>query len=81
MKTVNCKSTVLTKIGATAFSGDKKLTKMTLKSTKLTKRNIGKNAIKGTSSKLVIKAPKKSVKNYQKYFKAKGNKKVTVKKS
>lgn len=47
LKTVNCKSTVLTKIGATAFSGDKKLTKMTLKSSKLTKKNIGKNAIKG----------------------------------
>ena len=79
LKTVNCKSEVLYKIGANAFKGDGKLTKMTLKTTKLKKSKVGSNAIKGTSKKLKISAPKKVRKSYQKIFKAKGNKKVKVK--
>ncbi len=79
LTTVNCKSTVLTKIGAGAFKGDKKLSKFTLKSAKLTKKSVGKNAFKGTSGKLVFKVPKKAKKNYSKFFKTKGNKKVKVK--
>ncbi|MBO4908909.1 MAG: leucine-rich repeat protein [Lachnospiraceae bacterium] len=79
LKKVDCKSKVLKKIGKSAFSGDKKLKSIILKTKLLKKANVGKNAIKGTSSKLVIKAPKKSVKSYKKIFKAKGNKNVVVK--
>ena len=84
-----CKCTALTqvtvpasvnKIGKEAFSGCKKLTKITLKTTKLTKNSIGKNALKGTNKKLVVKAPKRKVAAYKKYFKNKGNKNVKVKK-
>ena len=80
LKTIEIKSTTLNKIGANAFSGDKSLTKITLKSTKLTKKSIGANVLKGTNKKLVIKAPKNKVKEYQKYFKNKGNKTVKVRK-
>ena len=80
LKTVESKSTTLNKIGASAFSGDMKLTKITLKTTKLTKKSVGKNALKGTNKKLVIKVPKSKVSAYKKYFKNKGNKTVQVKK-
>ena len=79
LTTVDCKSKVLEKIGASAFQGDKKLTKITLKSTLLKKNTVGKNAFKGTSKKLVIKVPAKAKKAYKKFFKTKGNKKVTIK--
>ena len=79
LKTVNCKSGVLYKIGANAFKGDGKLVKIVFKTTKLVKKNVGSNAIKGTSKKLKITAPKSVKKSYQKIFKAKGNKKVKVK--
>jgi hypothetical protein len=62
------------------FRGDKKLTGIKLKTTKLTKSSIGKNALKGTSRKLTIKVPKEKLSAYKKYFKEKGNKSVTVKK-
>ncbi|MBD5545124.1 MAG: leucine-rich repeat protein [Lachnospiraceae bacterium] len=78
LKTVTINSTVLKSIGATAFSGDKNLKTVTIKSSKLTTKTVGKNAFKGTNSKLVIKAPKKKVAAYKKFFKTKGNKKVTV---
>lgn len=80
LKTVTIKSTGLKKIGANAFNGDKKLTKITLKTTKLTKNSIGKNALKGTNKKLIIKAPGKKVSTYKSYFKNKGNKNVKIKK-
>lgn len=80
LKTANINSTVLTKIGANAFSGDKKLNKITLKTKELTKNSVGKNALKGTSAKLVIKVPSKKVTAYKKYFMNKGNKSVKVKK-
>ncbi|MBR1598134.1 MAG: leucine-rich repeat domain-containing protein [Lachnospiraceae bacterium] len=66
-------------IGANAFGGDKKLANITLKTTKLTKKSIGKNAFKGTNKKLVVKVPKSKVKAYKAYLKDKGNKKVKVK--
>ena len=69
----------VTKIGASAFAGCKKLTRMTIKTKKLKAKSVGKNAIKGTSKKLKISAPKKVRKLYKKIFRAKGNKKVTVK--
>ena len=78
LKTVDIKSTTLNKIGANAFNGANKLTKITLKTTKLTKKSVGKNALKGTNKKLVIKVPKKLVKKYKTYFKGKGNKTVKV---
>ena len=64
-------------IGANAFYGDKKLTKVIIKSKKLKK--VGKNAIKKTSKKLVITVPKKNKKSYAKKFRKAGNKKVVVK--
>ena len=79
LTTVNCKSKVLKKIGTSAFQGDKKLNKITLKTTLLKKGTVGKNAFKGTSAKLQIKVPAKAKKAYKKFFKNKGNKKVTIK--
>lgn len=78
LRTVNKKSKSFKKIGAYAFSGCKRLTKITLKSTKLTKSSVGKNALKGTNKKLVIKVPKNKVTTYKNYFKKKGNTKVRV---
>ncbi len=70
----------VTTIGKSAFENCKNLKKITIKSTKLTKKSIGKNALKGTGKKLVIKVPKKQLKDYKKYFKNKGSKIVIVKK-
>lgn len=67
-------------IGKEAFRGCKNLKTITIKSTKLTKNTVGKNAFKSTNKKLVIKVPKKKVNSYKKFLKTKGNKKVTVKK-
>lgn len=78
LKTVTINSTVLKTIGANAFYGDKSLKTITLKSTMLTSKSVGKNALKGTNKGLTIKAPKKKVAAYKKFFKKKGNKKVTV---
>ena len=80
LNTVSFTSKKLKTIGAKAFYGCKKLVKITLKTTKLTKKSVGKNALKGTNRKLVIKVPKKKVSAYKKFLKTKGNKKVTVKK-
>lgn len=79
LKTVTIKSTVFNKIGAKAFYGDKKLTKITLKTTKLTKNSIGNNALKGTNKKLTIKVPGSKISAYKTYFKNKGNKNVKIK--
>ena len=65
-------------IGAKAFYGDKKLVKIKLKTRKLKKTTVGKNVLKGTSSKLKITVPKKVRKTYKKIFKSKGNKKVRI---
>lgn len=79
LKTAVINSKVLKSIGVSAFEGDKKLTKMTLKTTKLNKASVGKNALKGTNSKLVINVPDNKVKVYKVYFSKKGNTKVKVK--
>ena len=68
------------KIGDKAFYKCKNLKTITIKSSKLTKKNIGKNALKGTNKRLIIKAPKKMVKKYKTYFKNAGNTTVKVKK-
>ena len=77
LKLVNIKSKKLTKIGKKAFAKCKKLKKIIIKSTKLKK--IGNGAVKGTSKKLVVKAPKNKKASYEDKFKKAGNKKVKVK--
>ena len=60
------------KIGSQAFGNCKKLKNITVKTTKLTKKNIGKNAFKNISAKATIKVPKQKLKTYKKLFKLKG---------
>lgn len=60
------------KIGASAFYGDKKLKKITVKSTKLTTKNVGAKAFKGTNSKVTVRVPGKKLSAYRKLFKSKG---------
>ena len=68
-------------IGAKAFYNCKNLKKITIKTTKLTKKNVGKNAFKGINSKATIKVPKSKLSAYKTLLKAKGvGKKVTIKK-
>ena len=77
LKTVTIGKNV-TKIGKAAFSGDKKLKKIVIKSSKL--RSVGKNAIKSIHKKAVIKVPKAKLKKYKKLFSGKtGVKKKTMK--
>lgn len=64
-------------IGASAFAGDKKLKKILIKSKKL--KTIGKGAIKGISSKAVIKVPKAKRAALKKLFKAKTGYRKTMK--
>lgn len=68
-------------IGKNAFSGCKKLKTIIIKSTKLTSKNVKKDAFKGIPKKTVIQVPKKSLKSYKKLFPKKGlNKKIKIKK-
>lgn len=59
-------------IGDKAFYNCKKLKTITINTTKLTAKKIGKNAFKGTNSKVTIKVPKAKYKTYMKALKAKG---------
>ncbi len=73
------------KIGKSAFYGCKKLKTITIKTSKLTTKNVGKNAFKGVGSKyykkVVVKVPKKKLKSYKTMLKKKGlNSKAKVKK-
>ena len=71
----------LTKIGKNAFRNCKRLKTITIKSTKLNKKNVGKGAFKGISSKAVFKVPKSKLAAYRKLFRSKGlSKKVRLKK-
>lgn len=65
LKTVTIGKNV-TKIGASAFAKDKKLTKLTVKGTSL--KNVGKKAFTKVPKKAKIKVPKKSKKAYKKLF-------------
>ena len=68
-------------ISAKAFYNCKNLKKITVKTTKLTKKNVGKNSFKGIHKKAVIKVPKKKLNAYKKLFNSKGiGKKVVIKK-
>ncbi|MDO5155064.1 MAG: leucine-rich repeat domain-containing protein [Eubacteriales bacterium] len=67
-------------VGASAFYGCKKLKTITISSTKLTSKNVDKNAFKGVKSGTVIKVPKRKLAAYKKLFVKKGlSKKVTIK--
>ena len=70
----------IVKIGKNAFYGCKKLTSITIKSSRLTLKNIGKNAFKNTSPKATVKVPKKQKTLYNQILKKRGlNKKAKVK--
>ena len=64
------------KIGRNAFCGCKKLKKIIIKTTKLTKKSIGANAFKGICKKAVVKCPKTKKKAYKKILLKKGMKKT-----
>lgn len=61
-------------IGKNAFSGCKKLSKVTIKSKSLTK--VGKNFCKNAAKKCTVKVPKKQMKAYKKLLKKAGFKKT-----
>lgn len=72
-------------IGSKAFYGCKKLLKMTIKTTKLTEKEVGKQAFTkmGSSNykKVTVKVPKKKLKAYRKMLQKRGlSKKAKVKK-
>lgn len=69
------------KIGKKAFYGCKNLKKITIKTTKLTAKNIGKNAFAKTYKKATVKVPNKMLKKYKKALRNKGiSKKAKFKK-
>lgn len=71
----------VTKIGKQAFTNAKKLKNIVIRTTKLTAKNIGAKAFKGTAAKANVKVPKSKLKSYQKILVTKGmNKKAAIKK-
>ncbi|MCI8648351.1 MAG: leucine-rich repeat domain-containing protein [Firmicutes bacterium] len=63
-----------------AFVNCKNLKSITIKTTKLTKASVGKNAFKGIYAKAVIKVPKGKASAYKKFLQARGlSKKVRIK--
>lgn len=69
------------KIGKQTFYGCKKLKSITVKTTKLSSKTVGKKAFSGTSSKAVVKVPKSRIKAYRKLLIARGiYKKAKIKK-
>lgn len=73
-------SSKVKKIGKQAFYGCKKLKSITIKTTKLTSKNVGNNAFKGIYAKATIKVPKRKFKSYKKLLKARGvGKKAKIK--
>ena len=62
----------ITKIGKKAFYGCSKLKNITVKTTKLTKKNVGSQAFKGIHKKAAFKVPKKKISSYRKIFRARG---------
>lgn len=65
----------ITKIGKQAFLNCKKLKKITIKTTKLTKSKVGAKAFKGIYKKAVVKCPKSKKAAYKKILLKKGMKK------
>lgn len=73
--------TNVTSIGNKAFYKCKSLKTITIKTSKLTKKKVGKQAFKGIHAKATIKVPKKKLSAYRSWLKARGiGKKVKVKK-
>ena len=71
----------VSKIGKKAFYKCKKLKSITIKSKKLTNKNVGSKAFKGIHAKASIKVPKSKQSAYKKLLKAKGaGSKVKIKK-
>lgn len=69
------------KIGAKAFYKCKKLKKITIKTTKLSTKTVGKQAFKGTPNSITLTVPKKKMSLYKKMLKSKGvSKKAKYKK-
>lgn len=66
----------VTRIGAKAFYGTKKLKKLTIKSKQL--QTVGKRAVLRSNKKLTVKVPSSKVKSYKKLFKNKGLAKIKV---
>lgn len=62
----------VSKVRKNAFGGCKNLKTIIVKSTKLTKNSVGKNAFKGINKKATFKCPKKQYKNYKKWIKKAG---------
>ncbi len=60
------------KIGKQALQGCKKLKTISVKTTKLTNKNVGAKAFMGIHAKATIKVPKSKVKTYRKLLKTKG---------
>ncbi len=60
------------KIGKQAFYGCKNLKSVTIKTTKLTNKNVGSKAFKGTHKKAKFKVPGKKLSAYKKLLKSKG---------
>ena len=60
------------RIGKKAFCGCRNLKNITIKTTKLTKKNVGSKAFSGIHAKAVIKVPKKKLSAYKKILKARG---------
>ena len=59
-------------IGSRAFYKCSSLRSIAIYTTKLTKKNVGKQAFKGTSKKTYIYVPAKKRKAYKKWFRTKG---------
>ena len=74
---INAKKYPVTAIGKKAFSKNKKLKKLTVKTKKLS--SVSSSAFKGTKKGLVVKVPKSKKKKYIKLFKKSGNKSIKVK--
>ena len=75
----------MVKIGSKAFYGCKKLLNITIKTTKLTTKNVGSKAFTKAGSsnykKMVVKVPKSKLKAYKKTLKKRGvNSKAKIKK-
>lgn len=65
-------------IGKNAFKNCKNLKRIVIRSEKLKVSKIASNILKGTNKKLVIKVPKNKWKQYKKFLKKCGNKKVRI---
>ena len=60
------------RIGKQAFYNCKNLRTITIRTSMLTKKNIGTKVFKGTYKKIKVKVPAKQFKTYKKFFKSKG---------